>query len=556
MAPLLPDASSASRTPRPQVCGVEAGSSTAQYDDEVRDLLRRRLRGAAIVLTCGFLAFFVRNAWAGLYDDPHLTDFRLPHLVVAVLLGLTTLPLCLKCNVHLCFVRLRLLEAAIFGLPAAFFSYMELHRVCTACVSGAVAEARAFPAEVALPWSLLIALYGVFVPNGWRRALAVVGAMTAVPLVAAVVAAERQPLVAEVLYGRGMLVSMFLWLTVAATIAMFATGRLGLLRRAAFDARRLGSYTLIRLLGRGGMGEVHLARHRLLKRPCALKLIRPDKAADPRALARFEEEVQAAAALTHPNTIEIFDYGRTDDGTFYYVMEYLPGMNLQELVERFGPLPPARAVFLLRQITGALREAHGRGLVHRDIKPGNLFVSERGGRHDVAKLLDFGLVKATGLGPHDVQQTMDGAVVGSPLYAAPETVSDAAPGPWSDIYSLGATAYFALSGRPVFPGSNPLKVLFAHANEPVVPLREIRPEIPASLEAVVLKCLAKEPSGRYESVAALDRALAACDLDDTWTADDADAWWSDVSLEPDPVDEQAPLTPDELTAATAVMLVR
>ena len=190
----------------------------------------------------------------------------------------------------------------------------------------------------------------------------------------------------------GMILIM---LAVGSTFGARAISRL---RREVARARQLGLYRLRRHLGTGGMGEVYLAEHQLLKRPCALKLIRTGHLADPRMLERFEREVRLTATLSHPNTIEIFDYGRTEDGTYYYVMEYLPGLNLAELVQRHGPLPPGRAVYLLRQVCGALREAHAAGLIHRDIKPSNIFAARRGGMDDVAKLLDFGLV----LPGHDV----------------------------------------------------------------------------------------------------------------------------------------------------------
>ena len=185
-------------------------------------------------------------------------------------------------------------------------------------------------------------------------------------------------------------------LLILAVGSAFGAHTISRLRRQVTEARQLGQYRLRRRIGAGGMGEVYLAEHQLLKRPCALKLIRPDSVADPRALARFEREVRLTATLSHPNTVEIYDYGRTEDGTYYYVMEYLPGLSLEELVERHGPLPPGRVVYLLRQVCGALREAHAAGLIHRDIKPSNIFAARRGGMDDVAKLLDFGLVLPAG----------------------------------------------------------------------------------------------------------------------------------------------------------------
>jgi serine/threonine-protein kinase len=221
--------------------------------------------------------------------------------------------------------------------------------------------------------------------------------------------------------------------------------------------------------------------------------------------------VQVTATLTHPNTVQIYDYGHAQDGTFYYVMEYLPGMTLEELVRREGPLPPARAVHFLRQVCGALKEAHGRGLIHRDIKPGNVMVCERGGIPDVAKLLDFGLVLAPESESDGGRLTRDGAITGTPAYLSPEQAGgqekvDAR----SDIYSVGALAYFLLTGQPLFPGRSGVKVLAAHLYEEPERLSARRPGVPADLEAVVLRCLAKAPEGRFPDVDSLDRALAAC----------------------------------------------
>ena len=211
------------------------------------------------------------------------------------------------------------------------------------------------------------------------------------------------------------------------------------------------------------MGEVYLAKHVLLRRPCAIKLIRSDRARNPEHLLRFEREVQTTATLTHPNTVQVFDYGHAEDGTFYYVMEYLPGLTLDQLVTRGGPLPPTRAIHLLRQVCGALREAHALGLIHRDIKPSNVIVCERGGQRDTAKLLDFGLVLPPAGSPDGQNLTQEGTVAGTPAYMSPEQAAnqqniDAR----SDIYGVGALAYFLLTGQPPFAGRSPVETLAAH----------------------------------------------------------------------------------------------
>ncbi|HEY7158909.1 MAG TPA: serine/threonine-protein kinase, partial [Gemmataceae bacterium] len=269
------------------------------------------------------------------------------------------------------------------------------------------------------------------------------------------------------------------------------------------------------------------------RRPCAVKLIRPEQAGNPTNLQRFEREVQAMATLTHWNTVEIYDYGHAEDGTFYYVMEYLPGQNLENLVTCYGPLPPGRAIHLLRQVCCALREAHGVGLLHRDIKPSNIIACERGGVFDVAKLLDFGLVQETRFGKDDERITQLGTIIGSPPYMSPEQAAGkTALDPRSDIYSLGAVAYFLLTGQAPFVRETAMMTLMAHAYEPVVPPAKVRPEVPSDLEVVVLRCLAKEPEQRFPDAHSLEQALAACEAADEWTDEQAACWWRERPILP------------------------
>lgn len=361
----------------------------------------------------------------------------------------------------------------------------------------------------AYSWCVALVLYGALIPNTWRRCAVVVISMAVSPLVNfAIHAYWLRPL--DPTIAQHILVLMGQCNAVSAAIAIFACSRIEILRRQASEARKLGQYTLKERLGAGGMGEVYRAEHVLLRRPCALKVIRPERAGDPRNLRRFEREVQVTATLTHPNTVQIYDYGHAADGTFYYVMEYLPGLTLEELVKQEGPLPAARAIHFLRQICCALKEAHACGLIHRDIKPGNVMICERGGIPDVAKLLDFGLVLSPAGDTDGEKLTQDGALTGTPAYLSPEQAGgqdtvDAR----SDIYSLGALAYFLLTGQPPFAGRSGVKMLAAHLYEQPEPMFRRRPDVPADLEAVVLRCLAKKPEERFPDVESLDPALTA-----------------------------------------------
>jgi serine/threonine-protein kinase len=374
----------------------------------------------------------------------------------------------------------------------------------------------------------LMMTYGTLIPNRPAVAARVLVAMFVGPI-AAVFLLELRPEAVGILAqlrAAEEAGSNILFLGIAAVLAIYGAYLVNGLHTELHAAQKFGQYQLYEKLGEGGMGEVYLAEHALLKRACALKLIKHEAGADPIALARFEREVQSAARLAHPNTIAIYDYGHTDDGIFYYVMEYLQGLSLAELVRKAGPLPPGRVIYLFRQVCAGLAEAHGQGLVHRDLKPANLFVAVRGGEADVAKVLDFGLVKLT-KDPGAAALTGEMTVSGTPLYMAPEqAVGDRALDARADIYALGAMMYFALTGQPPFTGENALAILLAHGRDPVVPPSHVRPGVPADLEGVVLRCLAKKPADRYPSVKSLGEALAACAAAAEWGANRAEAWWT------------------------------
>jgi serine/threonine-protein kinase len=503
-----------------------AGGSA--FRGAIERLLHRRLLLVALLTLVPSLIFLIRNRVDANLPRPLSGVGLFFHGSVALVTA--AMAVLLWRRKHLSLPTLRVIELAIFGSLAVFFAWLQYKEFVHGPLVDAVRDSwpplilRQAVGNTSTRWFFLIILYGVFIPNTWQRCLLISLGLALTPLVLTPLAASRHaPLQSELFFA---LLDMATLLAVALAIAAFGSYRIQALEEQAFEAQQLGQYRLKKRLGAGGMGEVYLAEHLLLRRPCAVKLIRPEQTCDPINLQRFEREVQSMAALTHANTVEVYDYGHADDGTFYYVMEYLPGQNLENLVSFYGPLPPARAIHLLRQVCRALREAHGVGLLHRDIKPSNIIACERGGVFDVAKLLDFGLVQETRLGKDDGRITQLGAIVGSPLYMSPEQAAGKhALDVRSDIYSVGAVAYFLLTGQAPFVRETAMMMLMAHAYEPVIPPTKVRPDVPSDLEAVVLRCLAKEPEQRFPDAQSLEQALAACAAADEWTEEQAALWW-------------------------------
>jgi len=296
-------------------------------------------------------------------------------------------------------------------------------------------------------------------------------------------------------------------------------------------AREIGSYELVERIGEGGMGEVWQATHRLLAHPAAIKLIRQDVLGSNQRtrqaiMHRFEREARDTAALGSVHTVDVFDFGVTDEGDFYYVMELLDGISLERFVQTFGPMEPARVVYLLRQVAHSLGEAHTRGLLHRDIKPANIFMCRLGPDEDFVKVLDFGLVKHLE-SPGGSMLTMEGATAGTPAFMAPEIALGRPDVDCrADIYSLGCVAYYLLTGSPVFVAETPMATALAHINEtPVPPSVRSEFDVPAALEALVLDCLAKDPAQRPSTAMSFEQRLAATTAADGWTSENVHAWW-------------------------------
>ena len=296
------------------------------------------------------------------------------------------------------------------------------------------------------------------------------------------------------------------------------------LRREVSKVTKLGQYQLERKLGEGGMGVVYLASHAMLRRPAAVKMLPPDRLGA-RSLSRFEREVQRTASLSHPNVITVFDYGRTPDDVFYYAMEYVAGATLEDVVEVGGPMPPGRVVHMLRQVAAALAEAHGVGLIHRDVKPANIMLARVLGTPDVVKVLDFGLVKELGGEAPDAAVSQTGEITGTPQYMSPEAIRGDALDGRADVYALGAVAYFCLTGTPVFQAATVVETCSHHLHStPDAPSERLGQALAPELEGLVLTCLAKAPGDRPASALALLDALAALDVA-AWTRRDASDWW-------------------------------
>jgi tRNA A-37 threonylcarbamoyl transferase component Bud32 len=512
-------------------CMALVPGSGLGFTDELHELLRGRLRIVCLILTIGTGAFLARSLIAP--PDPLETIDYLIHAFVFGILALCSG--CLWSRLPMCTPMLRRLELLTFGILAVFFGYLQYRDFASLRLlmgfDGEEMSPRVFHlgvVSVAMRWFALIVLYGTFIPNTWKRCLTVVAAFAALPLCLLFFICFRCPIMGGL--WPNAIFDMSALLAIAAATAIFGSHRISELHQQAFEAKKLGQYQLKKKIGSGGMGDVYLAEHVLLRRQCAIKTIKADHTADQLTLARFEREVQAMATLTHWNSVEIYDYGHSPDGTFFYVMEYLPGLTLQEMIDRHGALPAGRAIHFLRQVCAALKEAHAIGLIHRDIKPSNVLVCQRGGVADVAKLLDFGLVQDNS--PRSSAETdrltMQGAVLGSPPFISPEqargnqTIDER-----TDIYGLGGLGFFLVTGRPPFERDSALEMMAAHLHEVPTPPCELRPDVPRDLNDIILRCLAKKPAERYQSVAELDRALADCDAARDWDADQAGAWWKD-----------------------------
>ncbi|HKU60613.1 MAG TPA: serine/threonine-protein kinase [Gemmatimonadales bacterium] len=422
--------------------------------------------------------------------------------------------------------RLQPSRAMVLGLV---FEVVSSYAIATAEFGdpAGLEEHRGF---LGLSWvAVWVVLFTIVVPTSPRRAiLAALASVSSVPVViglmiATGVTALRVP---AALFFFGL---VFPYLLVAG-MAWVGAGVVYRLGTEVRRARELGSYRLEEKLGEGGMGEVWRARHRMLARPAAIKLIRHSAGGvSDQAARRFEREAQVIARLRSPHTVELFDFGVAADGGFYYAMELLDGLDAESLLRRFGPLPPERVIYLLRQVCHSLSEAHASGLVHRDIKPANVFLCRYGEEFDFVKVLDFGIVRAArDAAEAGAMETGEQRVEGTPAFMAPEQALAGAVDRRADIYATGCLAYWLLTGELVFTAEHPIALVMRHAQaRPEPPSSRSPRPIPRSLDDLVLACLAKEPEERPQSARELALRLAEVDGLQEWTQERAQAWWGE-----------------------------
>ena len=389
--------------------------------------------------------------------------------------------------------------------------------------------------QVLLALTVTVMIRAILVPSRPRRTM-VLSALAFLPTVVVCIA-RHDPTALLPGFSPGyqkqyMTLNTVLWSILGTTLATITSRVTYGLRQQVAEANELGQYVLEERIGSGGMGEVWRARHRLLIRPAAIKLIRPQMSGDPELLLRrFEREARATAALKSPHTVQLYDFGATEDGRLYYVMELLDGLDLDTLVKQYGPLPAERVVHILRQVCSSLQDAHVNGLVHRDIKPANVVVSRAGTTFDFAKVLDFGLVKldAARHSENDVVElSTESSTGGTPAFMAPEVVLGVADTDHRvDLYALGCVGYWLLTGKLIFEGGSVVEVMFHHAHTPP-PRPSTRSElpIPAPLEDLVVECLEKDPARRPASAEAVSTRLDAVSLESAWTVERAERWWA------------------------------
>ncbi len=491
---------------------------------ETHSLLVERLRALSLILAVALGLSWVRA---------FLIDLSFLYLHLFVVVGSVGAWFVLYRRIDFPRWQIRTVELALLWLPSILFAARNYAELVSAIESGEGSQLDPVMLRLSISFFALMVIYGLFVPNHWRRTALTLLPLAVAPLMIQFSVLIRYPSVEEIASSFGgfdQLSEVALISLVGAAVGVYGTRTINVLRQEAFEARKYGQYQLIEKIGHGGMGEVWKAQHALLVRPAAIKLILPrmldsDSGKSSQLIQRFEREAKVTSLLQSPHTVSLYDFGILEDGTFYYVMEMLDGLDLATLVERFGPLSPERTVYLLKQVCESLAEAHQSHLVHRDIKPANIHSCRFAGKHDFIKVLDFGLVKQLA-GSDETQLTEIGSATGTPAFMPPEIALGHDVDGRADLYSLGCVAYWLLTGEIVFEGKTAFDVVTKHVSSPpVAPSKRTGVSIPESLERSILSCLEKKPEDRPGGAKELLRQLSKCKLESEWNESEAKDWW-------------------------------
>ncbi len=496
-------------------------------DDDAAAFIQRRVANAGWFACCMGAGFLVIRTGVETFDGD-FRELREPSYLVHVAAMLPLLALWLSCRGRRRSPRFVVVaELAVWAVAGSLI-----------ILTGVYLPVFTRP-DLIVPLVLSYLLLGraIYVPSSAKRTMGL-GAILAVPYLAMVYSkftGVSEHMLAEALAAFGdadpvtlraiLTVWAVAWWTGVVVTSTAASHVFYGLREQVREVKRLGQYQLDEQLGEGGMGVVYRAHHALLQRPTAIKLLPPERVGE-KSLERFEREVQQTARLTHPNTITIFDYGHTPEGVFYYAMELLDGVTLDTVIAATGRMPVARVIHILRQAAGSLAEAHRLGLVHRDVKPENIMLCEQGGIADTVKVLDFGLVKEVSRGG-DVKLTASNVLMGTPQYMAPEAIAGAGEvDARADLYALAATAYLLITGREVFEADTVIEICSHHLQTAPTPPSALVDGVPGDLEAIVLRCLEKDPAERPADAAELSALLEGCSAAGMWRQADARSWWA------------------------------
>ena len=501
------------------------GDPERQLSEETRRLLRFRLFAVGSLLMIAVLLFSTRSYLVDSFLGPsYLVSIPILAICIAVLFRRKDLSL----------RTLRGFEVLLFGIMTVNLILHHLLFIIREETGPDLAVISVYRA--AISFFAIIIVFGFFIPNNWKQAVVTSSGIALAPILGVVASWQIFPEIKNKLE-QALTVEHVSYTAMIIFIAMLSSvigsHVIDMMRTRTRKIRETGMYQLKEKIGFGGMGEVWKAEHRLLARPAAIKVIRPEilGSTSPEDMEkireRFKREAQITASLRSPHTIELYDFGITQNGSFYYVMEYLRGLDLDQLVTKYGPLPPERVIHLLRQAADSLGEAHQSGLIHRDIKPSNLFITRMGLQSDFLKVLDFGLVKRERRSLNQESNlTNEGITTGTPAFMAPELgLGKKEIDIRSDIYALGCVGYWLLTGLLVFEGSTPMEILVEHVKSPPVPpSRRTEIEIPPQLDELILACLQKDPDKRPQNMAEFLRYLNECNCR-PWTPEKADGWW-------------------------------